>query len=77
MLSEDIKKELDKYNQNKKAQYKAIHPRMDMVHELDYEENDNRPDHPEPDPENHSHEESYPKHDSDIEDLWKLIPHTL
>ena len=33
MLSEDIKKELDKYNQEKKAQYKSTHPRMPKVHE--------------------------------------------
>ena len=35
MLSEDIKKELDKYNQEKKAQYKPTHPRMTKVHEQD------------------------------------------
>ena len=33
MLSEDIKKEQDKYNQEKKAQYKPSCPRMAKVHE--------------------------------------------
>ena len=32
MLSEDIKKELDQCNQEKKAQYKPTHPRMAKVH---------------------------------------------
>ena len=38
MLSEDIKKEPDKYNQEKKAQYKPTCPRMAKVHEQDHEE---------------------------------------
>ena len=74
MLSEDIKKELDKYNQDKKAQYKPTHARMAKVLEQDHEEVDDSPDHPKPDPENHFHEESYPMQDSDIEDL--LETHT-
>ena len=37
MLGEDIKKELDKYNQEKKAQYKPTHPRMAKVQEQDHE----------------------------------------
>ena len=73
MLSEDIKKELDKYNQDKKTQYKHTHHRMAKVHEQDHEEVDSS-DHPEPDLENHFHEESYPMQDSDIEDL--LETHT-
>ena len=58
MLSEDIKKELDKYNQDKKAQYKPNHSRMAKVHEQEHEEVDDDPDHPEPDLANHFHEES-------------------
>ena len=48
MLSEDIKQELDKYNQEKKAQYKPTCTRMANVHEQDHEEADG-PDNPEPD----------------------------
>ena len=68
MLGEDIKKELDKCNQEKKAQYKPTCPRMAKVHEQDHDEADN-PDNPEPDLENHFPEDSYPMQDSDIEDL--------
>ena len=68
MLSENIKKELDKYNQVKKAQYKPRHSRMAKVHEQDHEEVDT-PDNPEPDLENQFHEDSYPMQDADIEDL--------
>ena len=68
MLSEDIKKELDKHNQEKKAQYKATCPRMAKIHEQDHEEADSS-DNPEPDLENHFHEDSYPIQDTDIEDL--------
>ena len=67
MLGEDIKKELDKYNQEKKA-HKPTCPRMAKVHEQDHDEADN-PDNPEPDLENHFPEDSYPMQDSDIEDL--------
>ena len=74
MLSEDIKKELDKYNQDKKTQYKPTHSSMAKVHEQDHEEVDDSPDHPEPDLENHFQEESYLMQDSDIEDL--LESHT-
>ena len=38
MLSKDIKKELEKYSQEKKAQYKPTCPRMAKVHEQDHEE---------------------------------------
>ena len=68
MLSEDIKKELEKYNQEKKAQYKPTHPRMAKVHEQEHEEADS-PDNPEPDLEHDFHDDSYPMQDSDIEDL--------
>ena len=47
---------------------------MAKVHEQDHEEVDDSPDHPEPDLENHFHEESYPMQDSDIEDV--LETHT-
>ena len=40
MHSEDIKKDLDKYNQEKKAHYKPTCPRMAKVHEQDHEEAD-------------------------------------
>ena len=42
--------------------------RMAKVHEQDHEESDS-PDNPESDLENHSHEDSYPMQDTDIEDL--------
>ena len=78
MLSEDIKKELDIYNQAKKAQYKPTCSGMAQVHEQDYEEIDDSPDHPEPELENHFHEESYPMEDSDIEDLLEThTPYTV
>ena len=41
MLSDDVKKGLDKYNQEKKAQYKPTHPRMARVHEQGHGEADN------------------------------------
>ena len=68
MLSEDVKKELDKCNQEKKAQYEPTCPRMAKAHEQDHEEADS-PDNPEPDLENHFHDDSYPMQDSDTEDL--------
>ena len=46
MLSEYIKKELDKYNHDKKAQYKPTCTRMAKVHD---QEVDDSPDHSEPD----------------------------
>ena len=49
MLSEDIKKELDKYIQEKKAQYKPNSSRTAKAHEQEHEEADEGPDHPEPD----------------------------
>ena len=45
MLSEDIMKELDKYNQEKKAQYKHTCPKMAKVYEQEHEEAD-IPDNP-------------------------------
>ena len=74
MLSEDIKKEIDKYNQDKKAQYKPTHSRWAKVHEQDHKESEHSSDHPEPELENQFHEDSYPMQDSDIEDL--LESHT-
>ena len=52
MLSEDIKKDIDKYNQEKKAQYKPTCPRMAKILEQDHEEADS-PNNSEPDLENH------------------------
>ena len=78
MLSEDIKKELDKYNQGKKAQHKYTHSMMAKVHEQDHEEVDDSPDHPEPDLEYHFHEEFYSMQDFDIEDLLEThTPYTV
>ena len=70
MLSEDVKKELDKYNQEKKAQYKPTHPRMAKVDEQDHDEAE-IPGNPEPGLENHFPDDSYPMQDSDIEASWK------
>ena len=74
MLNEDIKNELDKYNQEKKAQYKSTCPRMAKVHEQDPDKAVN-PDHHEPDLENHFPDDSYPMKDSDIEDLLEIQGH--
>ena len=74
MLSDDVKKALDKYNKEKKAQCKPTCPRMAKVHEQDHDEADN-PDTPEPDLENHLPDDSYPMHDSDIEDLLERHGH--
>ena len=68
MLSDDVKKELEKYNQEKKAQYKPTCPRMATVHEQDHDEADH-PDSPECDLENHLPDDSYPLQYSDIENL--------
>ena len=70
MLSDDVKKKLDKYNQEKKAQYKSTSQRMAKVHEQDHDEA-NHPEHPEPDFENHLPDDSYTMQDADIEDLLK------
>ena len=74
MLSDDVKKELDMYNQEQKAQYKSTHPRMAKVHEQDHDEADHS-EHPEPDLENHLPDDSYPMQDSDIEDLLEAHGH--
>ena len=68
MLSDDVKKALDKYNKEMKAQYKPTHPRMAKVHEQDHDEA-NHPNNPEPELENHLPDDSYPMQDLDIEDL--------
>ena len=46
MLSEDIKKELNRYDQDKKAQYKSNFPQMAKVHEHEPEEVDESPPFP-------------------------------
>ena len=74
MLSDDVKKALDKYNQEKKAQYKSAHPRMAKVHGQDDDEADHQ-DNPEPDLENPLPDDSYPMQDSDIEDLLETHVH--
>ena len=65
MLSDDVQKALDKYNQEKKAQYEPTCPRMAKVHEEDHDEADH-PDNPEADLENHLPDNSYLMQDSDI-----------
>ena len=68
MLSEEIKKELDKYNQEKKANYKPNSNRMAKVHEQDHGD-----EHPhekaEPDLDSYYTADSYPMQDSEIEEL--------
>ena len=59
ILSDDVQKDLIKYNQEKKAQYKHTHPRGAKVHDQDHEEADN-PDNPESDLDNHLPDDSYP-----------------
>ena len=46
----------------------SLHPRMAKVHEQDHEEADSA-DNPQPEMENHFHEDSYPMQDTDIDDL--------
>ena len=74
MLTDDVKKELDKYNQEKTVQYKLKCPRMDMVHEQNHDEANN-PDNPEYDLVNHLQDALYPMLDSDIEDLLETHGH--
>ena len=74
MLSDDVKKGLVKYNQEKKAQYKSAHPRMANIHEKDNDEVD-LPDIPEPDLENHLPDDLYPMQDEDIADLLETHGH--
>ena len=68
MLSEEVKKEQDQYDKERKAQYKPNSNRMAKVHEQDV--GDEEPSEtPDPDLGNHYTEDSYPMQDSDIEDL--------
>ena len=74
MLRDDVKQELDRYNEEKKAQYKPTCPRMAKVHEQDHDEADH-PENPELDLEIHLPDDSYPMQDSDIEDLLETHGH--
>ena len=74
MPSDDVKKELDRYNQENKAQYNSTCPRMAKVHEQDHDEADHL-EHPEPDLGNHHPDDSYPMQGSDIEDLLETHGH--
>ena len=74
MLSDDVKKELDKHTQEKKAQYKPTHPKIAKVLEQDHDE-DNHPENREPDLEDHLPDDSNPMQDSDIEDLLETHGH--
>ena len=69
MLNEDVRKTLDQYNQDKKAQYKPNHTQMARVHEQDTEGTEEEHNHLEHDLDNHLQEDSYPMQDSDIEEL--------
>ena len=68
MLIEEVKKELDKYNQEKKADYQPNSCEMAKVHKQDHEDED-PPENPEPDLDNYHTEDSYPMQDSEIEEL--------
>ena len=76
MLSDAVKKALDKYNQEKMAQYKPTCPRMVKVHEQDHDKA-HHADNPEPDLQNHLPDDSYPVQDSGIEDLLEIHGHYL
>ena len=54
------KKDLDQYNQEKKAQYKPTPAHMAKVHEQDPGVNEDEHEHPEPDLDNCPQEDSYP-----------------
>ena len=71
MLSEDIKKEIDQYNQEKKDQYKPTPPKMAKVHEQGHEEIDS-PENPVPDLENCLHDVPYLMQHSDIAVLLEI-----
>ena len=70
MLNEQIKKELDKYSKETKANYKPRRNRMAKVHKQDHGDED-PPENPQPNFDNYytPTEDSYPMQDSDIEDL--------
>ena len=70
MLSDDVKKKLDKYNQEKKAKYKSSHLRMAKVHEQDHDEAAH-PYNQEPDLENHLPDDSYPMQEKTLKTTWK------
>ena len=59
MLTEEVKKDLDEYNQEKKANYQPNSNRMVKVHEQNHEDED-PPESPEPDLDNYHTEDSYP-----------------
>ena len=67
MLSEEVKKVLDKYNKEKKAQYKPNGNRMAKVHEQD-QGDENPPETPKPDLDSYYTEDPYSTQDSDIAD---------
>ena len=73
MLSDNIKKELDKYNQEKKAQYMPNHSRMANVHDQEHEEDDDDPDHPEHDLENRFKKNLTPCKILTLRTFWKII----
>ena len=68
MLHKEAKKELDKYNKEKEANYKPHSHRLANIHEQDHDDED-IPDNPEPDLDNHYVKDPYPMQDLDIEEL--------
>ena len=68
MLKEEVKKELDKYNQENMVDYQPNSNRMTKVHKQDHGD-EGPPNHPEPDLGNYHAEDSYPMQDSDNEEL--------
>ena len=74
MLSAEVKQELEKYNQEKKASYKSAYPRTAKIHEQDHV-NDHIPENPETNLDNHHPDDSYPMQDSDIEELLETHGH--
>ena len=74
MLSEEVRKELDKYNQGKKSSYKSAHPRVTKVHQQDHDDDDN-PDNPEADLDNHNPDDLYPMQDPDTDEVLETHGH--
>ena len=68
ILSEEVKKELEKYNKEKKANYQPNSNRMPKVHEQDHGE-EHPAENPERDHDNHYTDDSYPMQDSYTEEL--------
>ena len=68
MIIEEVKKELDKYYKEKKANYQPNSNRIAKVHKQDHGDDDPH-ENPEPDLDSYHTEDSYPMQDSDVEEL--------